>query len=387
MAYKMYLDDTLYPITPSKIETKIKGQNKTLTLINDGEINVLKTPGLSEISFELLLPNVKYPKSLAIYESGFQNAKFYLDKLEKLKNEKKSVYWKLTRELPSLTRLYDNEMKVSVEDYTIKEDAKQGFDVVVSVKLKQYRDYGTKIPNFSFNSQKKTTRSTDKKQETTKYTVVSGDTLWNIAKKFYGDGSKYMTIYNANKSVIGGNPNLIRPGQVLTIPGVNGGSDSITSTGGSPGASSSVYSNAGWLANESPYETFGSTTSKCKLTINCSGTFNLKQNTERIHIEYTANGKETSRLILSEHAKGLASFTITADKGTPVTISAYTEQSGLMFTYTFTNERGMIWKDATGSMGYSGKKTIIIKDVVVDIVLRLNTNKIPSTFGGVGGKF
>ena len=51
-----------------------------------------------------------------------------------------------------------------------------------------------------------------------KWRVVSGDCLWNIAKKFYGNGSKYSLIYNANKSVIGGNPNSIRPGQVLTIP-------------------------------------------------------------------------------------------------------------------------------------------------------------------------
>ncbi len=50
------------------------------------------------------------------------------------------------------------------------------------------------------------------------YTVVGGDCLWNIAKQFYGDGAQYVQIYNANKSVIGGNPNLIYPGQVLTIP-------------------------------------------------------------------------------------------------------------------------------------------------------------------------
>ena len=50
------------------------------------------------------------------------------------------------------------------------------------------------------------------------YTVVKGDCLWNIAKKFYGNGSKYTVIYNANRGVIGGNPNLIYPGQVLIIP-------------------------------------------------------------------------------------------------------------------------------------------------------------------------
>ena len=49
------------------------------------------------------------------------------------------------------------------------------------------------------------------------YTVKRGDCLWNIAKKYYGNGSKYTTIYNANRDKIK-NPNLIYPGQVLTIP-------------------------------------------------------------------------------------------------------------------------------------------------------------------------
>jgi nucleoid-associated protein YgaU len=47
------------------------------------------------------------------------------------------------------------------------------------------------------------------------YDVVSGDTLWAIAERFYGDGSKYQVIANANGI---SNPDLIHPGQVLTIP-------------------------------------------------------------------------------------------------------------------------------------------------------------------------
>lgn len=34
------------------------------------------------------------------------------------------------------------------------------------------------------------------------YTIKSGDTLWGISSRFYGTGTKYKTIYNANKSVI-----------------------------------------------------------------------------------------------------------------------------------------------------------------------------------------
>ncbi|MGW6446375.1 LysM peptidoglycan-binding domain-containing protein [Lentzea sp. NPDC055074] len=47
------------------------------------------------------------------------------------------------------------------------------------------------------------------------YTVEGGDSLWAIAERFYGDGNRYMEIANANGIA---NPDLIQPGQVLTIP-------------------------------------------------------------------------------------------------------------------------------------------------------------------------
>lgn len=49
------------------------------------------------------------------------------------------------------------------------------------------------------------------------YTVVSGDTLSKIAKKFYGNANAWNTIFQANKDQIK-NPDLIHPGQVLKIP-------------------------------------------------------------------------------------------------------------------------------------------------------------------------
>ncbi|MEZ0381791.1 MULTISPECIES: LysM peptidoglycan-binding domain-containing protein [Mycobacteriaceae] len=48
-----------------------------------------------------------------------------------------------------------------------------------------------------------------------KYTVVSGDTLFAIAERFYGDGNKYPQIAEASGIA---NPDLIHPGQELTIP-------------------------------------------------------------------------------------------------------------------------------------------------------------------------
>jgi nucleoid-associated protein YgaU len=49
------------------------------------------------------------------------------------------------------------------------------------------------------------------------YTVVAGDTLSEIAKREYGDASKWKRIYEANKDTIK-NPDLIYPGQTFKIP-------------------------------------------------------------------------------------------------------------------------------------------------------------------------
>lgn len=51
-----------------------------------------------------------------------------------------------------------------------------------------------------------------------RYVVRRGDTLSSIAALFYGDPNKWRLIYNANRSVIGADANLIKPGQQLEIP-------------------------------------------------------------------------------------------------------------------------------------------------------------------------
>lgn len=51
----------------------------------------------------------------------------------------------------------------------------------------------------------------------TYHTVEHGETLSGIAKYYYGDGSRYMEIYEANRGVLK-DPDKIYPGQRLKIP-------------------------------------------------------------------------------------------------------------------------------------------------------------------------
>ena len=222
--YDVYLKNCLLPVTPQKIQTSINSKNKTVTLINEGEINILKDAGLTDIEFECEIPQVKHP--YAVYKSGFKDAGYFFDVFEELKTSKKPFQFIVCRRTPDGKKLLNTNIKVSMESYKITEDAKNGFDFTVKINLKQYREYGTKTINIQI-AQSKPKASAEPTRETTNspapaaaqtYTVVKGDCLWNIAKKFYGDGGKYTVIYNANKETVGGNPNLIYPGQVLTIP-------------------------------------------------------------------------------------------------------------------------------------------------------------------------
>ena len=222
MAYKMYLDGVLMPITPSKVKVKINNQNETLTLISGEEINILKAAGLTDVSFELLLPQVSYPFT----NGGAQSASYYLSLFERLKTSKEPFQWILNRQRPNGGMFFYTNLTVGMENYEITDDAGAGFDVKVKVNLKQYKAYGTKTvtikqPATPAEPPKATVqeapRPTATAPKTTTYTVKSGDCLWNIAKKYLGDGSRYTEIHNLNKDKIK-NPNLIYPNQVLTLP-------------------------------------------------------------------------------------------------------------------------------------------------------------------------
>jgi len=66
----------------------------------------------------------------------------------------------------------------------------------------------------------KTADATSSSAAGTSYTVVSGDSLSKIAKNHYGDAAKWHQIYEANKALIGNNPDLIEVGQELTLPSI-----------------------------------------------------------------------------------------------------------------------------------------------------------------------
>lgn len=224
MGYQLYLGGILFPVAPAKLKMKINGKNKTLDLISGQEINVLNPAGLTEIDFELLLPAVRYP--FADYEDGFEMPDHYLEKLEQMKLGKRPVRLIVIRESPAGDSFFDTNMAVSLEDYSIAEDAKEGMDIRVSVSLKQYVHYGVQQVTVQVKEEDPGVAevAVEKERETanapglSSYTVRAGDCLWNIAKRYLGNGSRWPEIYELNRDKVS-NPNVIRVGQVLVMPG------------------------------------------------------------------------------------------------------------------------------------------------------------------------
>lgn len=225
----MYFRKVRIPVFPEQITMNINGNNKTVNLINNGEVNVIKPAGLTDIKFDLLLPNKKYP--FATYGTGgYKRAWYFLEKLERFKKMDKPFPWIVYRSLPDGKILYSTSMLVTLEDYTIKEDAKDGFDVVVSISLKQYVKYGVKKLKLARDedgtyyviAKASGGRGYEakKRKVPTTHKVTENDTIWSIAKYYYNDELKYGKIWKQNKDKMD-SPEELRVGTILIIPSYN----------------------------------------------------------------------------------------------------------------------------------------------------------------------
>ncbi|CAN5210104.1 hypothetical protein BH11CYA1_BH11CYA1_32050 [soil metagenome] len=74
--------------------------------------------------------------------------------------------------------------------------------------------------------------------ESRSYTIRTGDNLWNIAKDNLGDATKWNDIYKLNADVLGANPELIRPGTTIQLPGAESADIASATTPGISGSGS-----------------------------------------------------------------------------------------------------------------------------------------------------
>lgn len=237
--YQFWLGGILLPVTPGDLTIKINDKDKTVSMINEGEVNILKSPGLSDITIsELLLPTQRYP---FVQSDAKIRPEYYLEKFEKWKNKRKPIKFKVLRyETNSQELLWNTNMYVTIGSYEIKENAdKYGKDVCIKLPMKEWKTWGAKklvIKKKKAKSGKKKAVATVKKnRKQTKevastYKVKSGDTLMKIAKKQLNNASAWKKIYQLNQKTIedaarkhgrksSSNGTYIYVGTVLKLPG------------------------------------------------------------------------------------------------------------------------------------------------------------------------
>ena len=282
-----------FPITPGELTITNDSNNKVVTLINEGDINILKSPSLIKVEFEARFPTRKYP-----YSSEPNNISYYHNIFTKLKEEKKPFKFIVARTGRAETSTGSTRLLMALEKLETRESADEGDDVIYSFTLKQYKEYGVVI--LSSNAPTKNRDNSSKDTSQSNYKVKSGDCLWNIAKKFYGDGRRWVEIYNANKSIIeetankyrngkgSSNGHWIYPGTELIIPGIT------SSTGGNQ--SSGGASSSGTTSNKSSQTAKSYMVSILnKKPLDYEGADMLSQPRLRVALTYVRNGETQTR--------------------------------------------------------------------------------------------
>lgn len=208
------------PWLPERI--RYKSGDATLIsydIMNKGEVAVPTGAGLANVSWESLFPG----------ENRTDRSMQRGDWAAPAEYHKLLEYW-----LANGTRLtlmvigYPINMDVTLESYIA--DAAGGFgDLEYNISFLEYREITITSTKTTTQSPKRTTESTES------YTIKTGDTLWSIAQRFLGSGSKWESIYNLNKDIIESTAkkrwkaaginrdsqhgHWIFPGTVIKIPG------------------------------------------------------------------------------------------------------------------------------------------------------------------------
>lgn len=154
----VFIGAVLLPITPAKIEVSKPGGNETVRLVNDGEINIRHSPGLKSYTFDVILPTSQsYP--FQIYSlAGMEATAFttYFDELHKRKIPFPfiQVTWgnSLAANVVGLLNIAYTNTLCTIEEMTDLRDADNGQDKIISLSLKEFKDYGTRYVKEASNS-------------------------------------------------------------------------------------------------------------------------------------------------------------------------------------------------------------------------------------------
>ena len=187
------------------VETEVEGL---------GEVTNIGHRGLKEFTITTFWPKT-YNSTYCSY-SSFISPTTFVSTIEKWRSNRAPIRY-------VVTGISGANTSVTIRDFEVEaEKAGSIGDIYFTLTLKEYRAPSVKTVDLS-KPKKTTTKPRPPAHKPTQkktYTVKSGDSLYKIAarKDIYGAGSKWRKIYDANKKVIGKNPNKLKIGMKLVIP-------------------------------------------------------------------------------------------------------------------------------------------------------------------------
>ena len=102
MAYLIYVENVLMPVTPSKITRKVPGKNEEIELLGGKTVLNLQEPGLTEWSMDFLLPKTKYPfVNIISDKQELRSQDFYLTHFNTLMAKAKPFDFMIIRTKPN----------------------------------------------------------------------------------------------------------------------------------------------------------------------------------------------------------------------------------------------------------------------------------------------
>lgn len=186
-----------FAVNPSNITVSRPNVNRVANLAMGGQINIWGGRGLREVRLETFLPR--------------ESSKFFQGRSP----DSLLSLLKAWQDSGDPIRLIISG--TDINDAFLIEDTSQSFregdgDVWLSLQLREYKFQS--IPQQQTESGSTTGEREDERTTPTTYTVVKGDTLWDIAARFYGSGTKWGVIAEKNGIT---NPRLLQIGTVLTL--------------------------------------------------------------------------------------------------------------------------------------------------------------------------
>lgn len=210
-----------FPSLPDKIKVTSGANYQSFTIIGQGNVKVPRGTEVGKISWNgVFFGQAKQREAIVKNWIAPAECKNILEGwLEK---------GTVLRLMVTCTNInYD----VTISNFEYTETGGYG-NAEYTISLARYKPlkiYTTTELNIQSYVKKVAARPAPKKSSSKTYTIVSGDNLWNIARKYYGDGTQWQKIYNANSAVLesaaqkyghssSDNGSLIFPGTSLTIP-------------------------------------------------------------------------------------------------------------------------------------------------------------------------